>query len=107
MGPPSEDDGKTVVGNSSTVHRRASMGPPSEDDGKIFAAGAACAELASMGPPSEDDGKYARPSSRSPTSGFNGAAVRGRRKARGVLPESFDEEELQWGRRPRTTERRG
>ena len=86
---------------------------------------------ASMGPPSEDDGKLLP----SPSAGragpcFNGAAVRGRRKDCGrqagvgpgrsasMGPPSEDDgkaseirqpvchrKRLQWGRRPRTTER--
>ena len=108
MGPPSEDDGKLGQGheqgmmrecfNGAAVRGRrkderhpavprtrrlASMGPPSEDDGKQLVENmrkTAQAE-ASMGPPSEDDGK-------------SGPKV-------AVLVEG----QLQWGRRPRTTER--
>ena len=61
------------------------MGPPSEDDGKLAGHGYEMRDLytASMGPPSEDDEKIktVAPCLRPPCqSGFNGAAVRGRRK---------------------------
>ena len=105
MGPPSEDDGKMAMARGFTAvnlmlqwGRRprtterwairsalrleiASMGPPSEDDGKPPSAmRIACSTRASMGPPSEDDGKM-QWSRGGATQGFNGAAVRGRRKA--------------------------
>ena len=60
------------------------MGPPSEDDGKDRMRGGRRPHLvASMGPPSEDDGKDQL-----------------------AFPRvSKSSSSLQWGRRPRTTER--
>ena len=83
MGPSSEDDGKlTPCWAPWRVAVLASMGPSSEDDGKVDAdINGAGGEVASMGPSSEDDGK------------------------RGGAAEVHKRSWLQWGRRPKTTER--
>ena len=90
---PSCFNGAAVRGRRKVLARRvlpltrkniaASMGPPSEDDGKLNGSAAPqVAHQASMGPPSEDDGKrLASRSKLSENECFNGAAVRGRRKA--------------------------
>jgi hypothetical protein len=165
MGPPSEDGGNLIAGIAAAPwSQAASMGPPSEDGGNAatralsgFGNGAAglqwgrrpkTAEMrirmpparcawqgfngaavrrrrkswpepvnsgpsagrASMGPPSEDGGNRSfsapRLADRRKPTGFNGAAVRRRRKSSAKLgsPSIRAPTELQWGRRPKTAE---
>ena len=132
MGPPSEDDGKVLGHDAWTYTRPASMGPPSEDDGKIGIGGCHCRHgvqlqwgrrprtterrrwpLTATPPrwlqwgrrPRTTERNRVASRARTPAACFNGAAVRGRRKARSANRGSWTGSKmLQWGRRPRTTE---
>jgi len=87
---------------------RASMGPRSEERGEEADCGGLRSQrIASMGPRSEERGEKFEVIGPVPAgSCFNGAALRGARRGSRVRPKTPAIAELQWGRAPRSAERR-
>ena len=106
-GPASEDAGETSAAWRTSRSTPASTGPASEDAGEPRAPCCGCVLVwASTGPASEDAGEL-RPGRRYCARGscFNGAGVRGRRRALMSTVTRPPVGTLQRGRRPRTPER--